>query len=154
MAASASVDEDPTLAIAKYEDFIKFTLQPLLEENIKKREDLVEDIDEYTSLKEKLTSSKFGGEFKSNVDIGNGVFVQSVVANSTSIFVNIGLATFVECTLLDALHITESRLLLLNRRLELGDFQKETIVIDIEQAIVMVKDLRLLSSSSSSTTAV
>jgi len=157
--------EEVASVSAKYTAFVTENLEPRLKELMKKREELVEEIESYEevihvaqSLSEgKANSTKEGSAenkapsrensfvMRKLVDIGCGVACQAESTTTDKILIDVGMGSFIELSLPEAIAVSKERQMLLGGKVEFVDVDISDCIADIEETLHSLAELKKVS---------
>ena len=151
---------------AKYSAFVTENLEPRLKELMKNRDELVAEIESYeeaiyvaehfskitvNNSKSESEQSVVLGEEKSFVvrklvDIGCGVACQAESTTTDRIVIDVGMGSFVELSLPEAIAVSKERQTLLSGKITLVDGNISDCIADIEETLQSLAELKKIST--------
>ncbi|KAJ3414204.1 hypothetical protein HDV05_006909 [Chytridiales sp. JEL 0842] len=131
--------------ILKYERFIGDTLQPDLQKELQKRDDVYAEIAEYLKLRNQIelikSEAETSKEIKSMVDVGCDFFMQAKIKNVSTINVLIGADCHAELTLDEAIAFIDKKEKLLHKRADKITEKANTIKAHIKFVLAGIEEL-------------
>jgi len=144
----------------KYSEFVTKNLEPRLKELMQTREELVDAIESYEEVIHvaehiSITDNDSGVEVPANnnfvvrklVDVGCGVACQAESTSTDAMVIDIGMGSFVELSLLDAVGVSKKRQTLLGEKVALLDGDISDCIADIEDTLASLAELKKISDA-------
>eukprot|EP00743_Colponemidia_sp_Colp-15_P012350 GILK01014025.1.p1 GENE.GILK01014025.1~~GILK01014025.1.p1 ORF type:complete len:161 (+),score=27.30 GILK01014025.1:65-547(+) len=150
MRSAGKTDKDTERKVFEYEKFVDERLKQDLKNVLDDRDKLYEQIAQYLQLRNNITVIKENQlkQMKTMVNLGCDFYAQAEVADTSFIFVNVGLGFHLQFTLDEALIFIEKKEQALNTRAELLTRKASEIKAHIKVFLEAIAELLQLPGRS------